>query len=430
MTLLGLFLLCFPCSVKGQQPTEPDIVFLPPPLPATKNPTQNAIPLLPTYNRRLNEAPSAATGPLPASRKPPNLQINNQAGMVRIKDVTEVRGDRVNQLTGLGLVSGLNNTGGESPITRQLALVFEQRLGQRADPAVRVGLDTDTTRTTTSLSAVTVTAKLPAFAKEGSEIDVIVAVWDDASSLQGGNLLTTPLYGVDGEVYAVASGPISVGGFSFSGQAGSVIQNHPTTGRIPDGATIELETCTDIGKDGRIQLLLSNPDYETATRIAAAVNALVPKTAVAIDPGTVDVLIPQVYKNKTPTWVGQVGNLLVMPDTTARVVINERTGTVVIGENVRLSKVLITHANLTVTLSEAPEVSQPNPLSDGETVVVPRTQVDVSEDGIPVTEVDQNVTVGDLAYTLNSLGVAPRDLSSIFQQLKESGALHADLEFK
>lgn len=435
--LVVIFAVCFPLAAIGQQVTGPETgpatSFLPPPE------KDNAIPLL---QRPLDVPPSGMTGPLletpgqdrmsPAARRTQlsAYRGNNDAGLVRIKDVTEVRGDRVNQLTGMGLVSGLNNTGGQSPITRQLALVFEQRLGQRANPGVRVGLDTDITRRTNNLSAVTVTAKLPAFAKEGSEIDVVVAVWDDASSLQGGNLITTPLFGVDGEVYAVAAGPISIGGFSFSGQAGAVTQNHPTTGRIPDGATIELETCTDIGRDGRIQLLLANPDYETASRIAAAINVLAPDTAMAMDPGTVDVLIPDAYMAQPSLWVGRVENLLVSPDTTARVVINERTGTVVIGENVRLSRVLITHANLTVTLSEAPQVSQPNAFSDGQTAVVPRTQLDVSEDGIPVTEVDRNVTVGDLAYALNSLGVAPRDLSSIFQQLKESGALHADLEFK
>lgn len=442
MLLLFAAVFCFSCDVTAQQGIGPDPVFLPPPLPDEGNLADGAIPLLPFAQPQQLGGPDAMTGPLLSTpgqnsfasvnrgRPSPADRVNNPVGLVRIKDVTEIRGDRVNQLTGMGLVSGLNNTGGQSPITRQLALVFEQRLGQRANPAVRVGLDTDITRKTNNLSAVTVTAKLPAFAKEGSEIDVVVAVWDDASSLQGGNLLTTPLYGVDGEVYAVAAGPISIGGFSFSGQGGAVIQNHPTTGRIPDGATIELETCTNIGRNGRITLLLANPDYETAARIAAAVNVLAPNTAEAIDPGTVDVLIPNAYQGKPSLWVGRVGNLLVSPDTTARVVINERTGTVVIGENVRLSRVLITHANLTVTLSEAPQVSQPNAFSDGQTVVVPRTQLEVSEDGIPVTEVDRNVTVGDLAYALNALGVAPRDLSSIFQQLKESGALHADLEFK
>lgn len=442
VALMVVGMLCVPCDLMAQQGNGAAPIFLPAPSQEDANAANRAPGLLPTIAPNQGAGPDAMTGPVRANSRPndfsqrddesrlPKYSASTQAGLVRIKDVTVVKGDRVNQLTGLGLVSGLNNTGGQSPITRQLALVFEQRLGQRASPAVRVGLDTDITRLTNSLSAVTVTAKLPAFAKEGSEIDVVVAVWDDASSLQGGNLLMTPLYGVDGEVYAVASGPISIGGFSFSGQAGAVTQNHPTTGRIPDGATIERETCTNVAKDGRYQLLLSDPDYETAARIAAAINVLAPQTAVALDPGTVDVLIPEAYQRYPSLWVGRVSNLMVSPDTTARVVINERTGTVVIGEYVRLSRVLITHANLTVTLAEAPQVSQPNAFSDGQTVVVPRTQLEVSEDGIPVTEVDRNVTVGDLAFALNALGVAPRDLSSIFQQLKEAGALHADLEFK
>lgn len=434
MLMIVALPICIPAA-HAQQMTGPAPIAMP-------ADADQAIPILPLGQPMANAPQPGLTAPLMPTpeqaefgnqRRPgrqPVSTIRQKARLVRVKDITEVAGDRVNQLTGMGLVSGLNNTGGKSPITRQFALMMEQRLGQRANPGVRLGLDTDITRKTNNLSVVTVTAKLPAFAKEGSEIDVVVSVWDDATSLQGGTLLTTPLYGVDGEVYAVAAGPISIGGFSFSGQGGAVMQNHPNTGRIPDGATIEKETCTNIGQDGRLQLLLANPDYETAGRIAAAINLLAPQAAVAMDPGTVSVFIPDAYFDQPTNWVARIGNLLVTPDTTARVVINERTGTVVIGENVKLSTVLITHANLTVTLSEAPQVSQPNAFSDGQTVVVPRTQLEVSEDGIPVTPLDGNVTVGDLAYALNALGVAPRDLSSIFQQLKESGSLHADLEFK
>lgn len=352
------------------------------------------------------------------------------AGDVRIKDITHIHGDRVNQLVGLGLVTGLNGTGGESPITRQFALNLEQRLGLRANPQVRASLDLDTTRSTDNLSVVLVTADLPAFAREGSEIDVTVAAYDDASSLQGGVLVRTPLYGVDGEVYAVASGPVSIGGFSFGGQAGNLQQNHPTSGRIVEGATIEQETCTPIGLDGQVQLILRSPDYETARRIAEVVNLLSPNSARVIDPATVQLLIPSKYAGRTSDWIGKVGSLRVDPDTAARVVINERTGTVVIGENVRLSRVLITHSNLTVITTENPQVAQPAPFSEGVTAIVPRTDITVEENGVAVTEVKPNVTVGDLAFGLNALGVAPRDLSSIFQQLKESGALHAELEFK
>jgi flagellar P-ring protein precursor FlgI len=352
------------------------------------------------------------------------------AGNVRIKDITHVHGDRDNQLVGLGLVTGLNGTGGGSPVTRQFALNLEQRMGLRSDPASRARLDFDTARKTDNLSVVVVTANLPAFAKEGSEIDVTVAAYDDASSLQGGILIRTPLYGVDGEVYAVASGPVSIGGFSFSGKSGSVQQNHPTSGRIVSGGSIEKETCTPIGLDGHVRLVLKNPDYETARRMTEAINLIAVNSARVIDPATIESSIPLDYYGKPSDWIGRIGALTVDPDIPAKVVINERTGTVVIGENVRISRVLITHSNLTVITVETPEVSQPAPFSDGETVVVPRTDITVTEDGIAVTEVKDNLTVGDLAFALNTLGVAPRDLSSIFQQLKESGALHAELEFK
>lgn len=352
------------------------------------------------------------------------------ASGVRIKDITHVHGDRNNQLVGLGLVTGLNGTGGGSPVTRQFALNMEQRLGLRSDPATRSRLDFDTTRTTDNLSVVIVTADLPSFAKDGSEIDVTVAAYDDASSLQGGILIRTPLYGVDGEVYAVASGPVSIGGFSFSGTAGSVQQNHPTSGRIVGGGTIEKETCTPIGLDGMVRLILKSPDYETARRMVEAINMVAVNSARVIDPATIEATVPPNYYGKPSDWIGRIGSLEVHPDTPARVVINERTGTVVIGEHVRISRVLITHSNLTVITTETPQVSQPAPFSEGQTAVVPRTEIDVTEDGIAVTEVNPNVTVGDLAFALNTLGVAPRDLSSIFQQLKESGALHAELEFK
>ncbi|MEZ6126766.1 MAG: flagellar basal body P-ring protein FlgI [Planctomycetaceae bacterium] len=352
------------------------------------------------------------------------------AGEVRIKDITQVHGERINQLIGLGLVTGLAGTGGKSPITRQFALNFEQRMGIRSDPASRTRLDNNQARKTDNLSVVMITAELPAFAKNGSEIDVIVSAYDDAKSLQGGVLIRTPLYGVDGEVYAVAAGPVSIGGFSFSGQGGSVKQNHPTTGRIALGATVEQETCTPIGNDGYIRLLLRNPDFETARRITETLNLIAPSSSRVLDPGTVECMIPSDYLGRTSDWVARIGNLTIEPDLKARVVINERTGTVIIGEGVRLSRVLITHANLTVTTVESPQVSQPAPFSNGETTVVPRTDITVSEDGFPVSEIHPNVTVGDLASALNALGVSPRDLSSIFQQLKESGALHAELEMK
>lgn len=356
---------------------------------------------------------------------------------VRIKDVTTIDGVRANQLTGMGLVTGLSNTGGKSPTTREFSVNFLQRFGVRIDPAVRAALRNDTTLKTNNLSVVTVTADLPAFARPGARIDVIVSTFDDASSLNGGVLVMTPLIGADGQVYAVASGPISTGGFSFSGEASSVQKNHPTTGRIPNGGIVELETITHLGVNGCIQLLLKSPDFETSRRIATAINQaeLLPDLpgfglAQAIDSNAVRVQVPPQFQGSETEFIGLLGSLSVQPDTIARVIINERTGTIIIGEHVRLSRVLINHANLAISTSESPEVSQPNPFSNGETKEVPRTQITVTEEKAPIFDVESTTSVGDLARALNALAVAPRDLSSILQQLKESGALHAEIEIK
>ena len=352
------------------------------------------------------------------------------AAEVRIKDITDVVGVRSNPLTGMGLVVGLNGTGGSSPSTRRFAQNMQQRFGLRADPDARARIETDTRQKTNNLSVVVVTADLPAFARSGTEIDVTVSAFDDASSLQGGTLIMTPLLGADGAVYAVAEGPISIGGFTFGGDAATVQKNHPTVGRIPNGATVERETHDCLGRDGVVQLALKSPDFETARRITEQVALKSPVSARIVDAAVVELSIPLDLRADVPGILGLLGGLTVVPDMPARVVINERTGTVVVGSHVRVSSVLITHANLAVITTEAPAVSQPSPFSDGETVVVPRTQVDVIEERTPVTIVPESVTVGDIAQALNSLGVAPRNLSSIFQQLKASGALHAELEFR
>ena len=349
---------------------------------------------------------------------------------VRISDISTVAGVRKNQLVGMGLVTGLDGTGGQSPVTRRFALNMLQRFGVRSDPELRARIETDTAQRTDNISVVTVTADLNSFAKPGARIDVLVSAFDDAESLQGGQLIMTPLFGADGEVYAVASGPISIGGFSFSGAAAKVQKNHPTTGRIPNGATVELETCNTIGFNGRIQLLLNSANFENARRTANAINEQFPQSAIAIDGGTIDVIVPFALKTAVSEFIARVGSLTIEPDVPARVVINERTGTVIVGEHVQLSRVLITHANLAVSTVEAPQVSQPAPFSGGETAIVPRTEVIVEEEVNPVSVIESTTTVGELAQALNALGVAPRDLSSIFQQLKESGVLHAEIEFK
>jgi flagellar P-ring protein precursor FlgI len=348
---------------------------------------------------------------------------------VRIRDITHVEGIRSNQLVGMGLVTGLQGTGSKSPVTRKFALNFMQRFGMRIDPFVQANLENDTRQKTDNLSVVTVTAELPPFARPGSTLDVTVATFDDAASLQGGTLIMTPLFGADGEVYAVASGPVSLGGFSFGGEAARLQKNHPTTGRIPNGAIVELETFTQVDQGGVVRLLLNQPDFETARRIANSINRRYPLRAHPLDAATVCISTLAIEEPVTE-FMANIGQLKVTPDVPARVVINERTGTVIVGHQVRLSAVLITHANLTISAAESPQVSQPAPFSEGETTIVPRTTIDAFEDIRPLTPLPDTASVGDLAVVLNALGVTPRDLSAIFQQLKESGALHAELEFK
>ncbi len=351
---------------------------------------------------------------------------------VRIKDITYIEGQRVNRFTGMGLVSGLNGTGGKNPATRQFALNMLERFDQRADPNLRARIRTDALDKTDNLAVVTVTAEVAiSDHRIGNRVDVIVSTFDDASSLQGGILIATPLYGYDGEVYAVAGGPISIGGFSFSGDAASVQVNHPTTGRISGGATIERSICKEpFAKQGRFVLNLHDPDLQNSTRIASAIDQFWPHAARVISDESVEIFVPREYAQATEHFAALIESIRIRPDVEAKVVINERTGTVVIGDNVRLSPVAITHANLAVITGDSPTVSQPAPFSEGATVVVPRTDISVSEEQRAVNVFESTVTVGELARALNSLGVTPRDLSSIFQLLKSSGALHAKLEFQ
>ncbi|QDT56232.1 Flagellar P-ring protein precursor [Caulifigura coniformis] len=352
------------------------------------------------------------------------------AADIRVKDLSDFEGVQDNALTGFGLVVGLNNTGGKSPITRRLAMNFVQQYGIRIPPDIRAQIRTDTREKTNNISVVVVSARLPAFTRTGQKIDVNVSTFDDAASLTGGFLIPTPLMGVDGEVYAVADGNVSVDSFVAGGQAATVQKNHPTAGRIISGAIVEREVCTTLTKNGRVRILLREPDFETATRMVDVINRFSPQTSRAIDPATIELNVAGKQPDDIMSFLAQIESLKVRPDVRAKVVINERTGTIVIGENVRLSHVLITHANLAIFTKESPEVSQPQPFSDGETVVVPRTEVNAVEEDRPIHEIEETTTVSHLAEALNALGVAPRDLGVIFQQLRDSGALHAELEFK
>jgi flagellar P-ring protein precursor FlgI len=347
------------------------------------------------------------------------------AGAVRLKDITDLEGARGNHLYGFGLVVGLNNTGGKSLFTQQVATDMLQRLcvGSKTVQDVR----SDNVFRSGNISAVMVTTEIGPFSRKGSRLDVTVAVLDDARSLQGGTLLLTPLRGADGVVYAVAQGSLTIGGFSVAGQAMSVQKNQVTIGRVVGGALVEQEARGEVLCQGHVRLLLRNPDDATAVAVSRAVNKLAPGHALALDAGTVQVEVPPPFWPHIVTFLGDLGNLEVVPDMPARVVINERTGTVVAGENVKITTVAIAHGNLAVVARETPVVSQPAPFSKGKTVVVPRTNVGVTEQGARLHIAPESVNVGDLARALNALGVTPRDLISIFQALKQAGALQAEL---
>ncbi|APZ90934.1 flagellar basal body P-ring protein FlgI [Fuerstiella marisgermanici] len=349
--------------------------------------------------------------------------------MVQVRDITDIAGEHPNELTGLGLVTGLDGTGGKSESTKRAAVEVLQKMGLRADPETRA-LIQQAREKTDNISVVIVKAMLKPHAMPGQRIDVVVSTLDDAESLNGGQLLRTPLVGVDGQVYALASGSISTNGGNFGGQAATITKNHATVGRIPNGAIVEHEVPTKIIHKGKFHLLLHEPSVETASRVCEAINMLMPDVAWIETPGMVSVHIPQKFIAAPFQYIAECLKVRITPDAPARVIINERTGTVVFTENVRLSPIAITHGNLIVRTMESPQVSQPEPFSDGQTAIVPRTEVDVMEETRAINVMSNTSTVHDLAASLNALGVSPRDLSAIFQMLKESGALHAELEIK
>lgn len=343
----------------------------------------------------------------------------------RIKDIVDVEGVRDNMLVGYGLVVGLDGTGdtlNNSPFTEQSLVGMLERLG--------VNIRATDIRTA-NVAAVMVTATLPPFATQGTRIDVSVSSLGDASSLLGGTLLVTPLLGADGEVYAVAQGTMSVNGFSAQGAAASITRGVPTGGRIANGAIIEREIPFTINNLTEVRLALRNPDFTTAQRIAEAVNDyLGGGFASPTDPSNVTVAVPANRADNVVGLVTEIEQLQVVPDQVARVVVDETTGVIVMGENVRINTVAIAQGNLTIRITETPQVSQPNPFAEaGQTVVVPRTEIEVDDDsdrrlGI----VDSGITLQELVESLNALGVGPRDMIAILQTIKASGALQAELE--
>jgi flagellar P-ring protein FlgI len=345
----------------------------------------------------------------------------------RLKDIVDFEGVRQNMLVGYGLVVGLNGTGdslNNSPFTQQSLIGMLERLGVNTR-------DISATLRTKNLAAVMVTATLPAFARQGTRIDVNIGALGDATNLLGGTLLVTPLLGADGEVYAVAQGPLAVSGFAAAGAAASLTKGSPTSGRIANGAIVERELGFEFARMRTINIALRNPDLTTARRVAQAVNAFIGRPAArTLDPGTVMLTIPEERANDPIGLLTDIEQLAVQPDQVARVVIDERSGTIVMGENVRISTVAIAQGSLTIRITETPQVSQPNPFSfGGTTAVVPRTQIEVDESQQRrLAVLPAGVTLQELVNGLNALGIGPRDLIAILQAIKAAGSLQAEIE--
>lgn len=342
---------------------------------------------------------------------------------VRIKDLVAFDGMRGNDLVGYGIVVGINGTGDSlrnAPFTEETLAGMLERLGANV---------TDDVMRPRNVAAVMVTAVLPPFARAGAQIDVTVSAIGDAQSLLGGTLIMTPLKGADGQVYAVAQGSVLAGGVSVAGDAAKVVQGVPTSGTIPSGARIEREVAFDFSALGVFRLALRNPDFTTAARIEAAINGeLNARLARMVDGGTIEIN-PAVLNNFSPAHlVSRIENIAVTPETRARVLIDHRSGTIVMGEDVRISRVAVSQGGLTLRVREVPDVVQPNPFAAGETVAVPRTSVDITQEaGVSLAELSGESSLSDVIAGLNALGVQPRDLIEILKSIHAAGALHAEM---
>ncbi len=344
------------------------------------------------------------------------------ANQVRIKDLVEFDGVRGNDLIGYGLVVGLNGTGDglrNAPFTEEIMANVLERLG--------VNVTGEQFRPK-NVAAVFVTAELPAFSRAGSKIDVNISAIGDAKSLLGGTLIMTPLNAADGQIYAVAQGTIIAGGASAEGDAATVVKGVPTAGTIPSGARVEREIEFELSSLTSLRLALRQADFTTAGRIEQAINRNFGKrVAVMLDSGTVQVDVTATNRRSTAHAIGEVENILVRPERKARVVVDQRSGTIVMGEDVRISRVAVSQGGLTLRIQEAPVAVQPNPFSEGETVVVPRTNVGLDADaGISLAEVPAGTSLSEVIAGLNALGVAPRDMIDILKSIKAAGALHAE----
>lgn len=340
------------------------------------------------------------------------------ASAVRIKDIAAIKGVRSNQLLGYGLVVGLNGTGDKSGTaftTQSLGNMIEH-MGIHVNPS---------SLKPKNIAAVMITAEMPAFSRIGSKMDIMVSSMGDAKSLVGGTLLMTPLRGVDGNVYALAQGAVAVGGAG----GGGTTKNHLLVGRIAGGASIEKELANNFNDKEELLMSLFNPDFTTVSRIVKSINKKTKKNvAQAVDSGALRITVPDSMKGRVSEFIASIEGLPITPDNTAKVVVNEKTGTVIIGENVSISTVAVSHGNLTITIQNKKDVSQPAPMSGGETTVTSSRTGEISEEEAHVMVLPRGTTIKDLVKALNAIGVTPRDLISIFQTIKASGALQAELE--
>ena len=343
------------------------------------------------------------------------------AATTRIKDIAKVQGVRSNQLIGYGLVVGLNGSGDSNKTLETLQSV--------ANMLKEFGVSISaSTLKTKNVAAVMVTANLPPFVREGDNIDITVSSMGDAKSIQGGTLLQTPLKAGNGQDYAVAQGAVSTGGFSAGNGQSSAQKNFPTVGTTPNGAIVERSVEDDIGSDGTMSLSLSKADFTTAARITNAINAQYGNIARAANPGRIDISVPSYYRGNVVSFVSSIEDLPITPDSIAKVVVNERTGTIVMGGNISVDEIAITQGGLSISIQKETNVSQPAPFSPGSTIVTNNTKVNAKEDKANSIVLPATANVGDIVGALNAVGATPRDIISILQAIKAAGALHADLE--
>ena len=354
-----------------------------------------------------------------------NCQNPDGAMNIRVKDLADIEGVRSNQLIGYGLVVGLNRTGDrvqQNIYARQTLQNLLERMGISTNAA---GLKPE------NIATVLVTATLPPFARPGSKIDVTVSSIGDAKSLQGGTLILTSLKGLDGQVYAVAQGSISIGGISAGNSGNSVEINHPTVGRMPNGANVERAVPTELAANNQLTMVLRNEDFSTAARLNDVINVKFgPGTARALDGRNIDVIVPDSYSSNRVRFIAELESLTLRPDKIAKIIINERTGTIVMGSEVKIASVAISQGGVTVKVGTEYDVSQPNPLSPGRTFVIPNTSIDIKEKKPESVILPDGATVDEVVRGLRSVGVSARDIISILQAIKSAGAMNAELELQ